>query len=42
MDRAKVHHQGKEERTMVIRLDAQSDDQAIQEVRQRIDKAEIA
>lgn len=40
-DRGKIHYQGKEERTVIVRIDAPSDDQAIQEVRQQIDKAEI-
>lgn len=42
MDRAKVRYKGKEEREVVVRLDASSDDQAIQEARQKIDKAEIS
>ncbi len=41
MDRAKVRHQGQEQRAVVVRLDAPSDDQAIQEVRRQIDSAEI-
>ncbi|MGB6464810.1 MAG: hypothetical protein WBF27_01280, partial [Xanthobacteraceae bacterium] len=42
MDRVKVHYQGEEEREVVVKLDASSDDQAVQEVRQQIDKAEIS
>jgi hypothetical protein len=41
MDRAKVHYQGKEEGELTVRLDAASDDHAIQQVRYQIDKAEI-
>lgn len=42
MDHAKVHYQGEEERELVIRLDASSDDDAIQKVRDQIDKTEIS
>jgi hypothetical protein len=42
LDRAKVHYHGQEEREMVVRLDASSDDEAIQKVRHQIDKAEIS
>ena len=42
MDRARVHYQGKEEREVVIRLDASSDDEAIQKVRHQIDQTEIS
>jgi hypothetical protein len=42
LDRVKIHYQGNEGREIVIRLDAKSDDQAIQKVRDQIDKAEIS
>ncbi len=41
MDRAKVRYQEKEDREVVVRVDASSDDQAIQKVKYQIDKAEI-
>lgn len=41
-DHVKVHYLGKEEREVIVRLDAQSDDEAIQKVRYQIDTAEIS
>jgi hypothetical protein len=40
-DGAKLSYQEQEGRQVSVRLDALSDDQAIQEVRHQIDKAEI-